>query len=254
MSLFDLTGKTIVITGGNRGIGLSLAHHLHQFGANIVILARDIQQNQLALKTLSEKGERVLSIECDVTNSASVNQAMAEAANWQGGIYGCIANAGGRSDGYEFAEMPESVWEKTLSTNLTGTFNTFQAALKYIKNNEKGRLLAISSLAAWHGNANFADYASSKAALEGLCRALAIELAPFNITVNCLVPGWIDTEMNAAVKADKRQFEAIKRLRIPLRRWAEPDELAGAAVYLMSDSSSYHTGDSLVVDGGYHIA
>ncbi|MCF2859916.1 SDR family oxidoreductase [Pseudoalteromonas sp. SMS1] len=253
MKLFDLNNKAIVVTGGNRGIGFALAKGLHAFGAKVIIAARDQQRNHQACAAISAHAERVLPVACDVTCPRSVATAFEQAANWAGGLYGCIANAGGRGTGCALDEVDGMAWRTTLSTNLEGTMNTFQAAIGPLKAHGEGRLIAVSSLAALHGNAQFTDYSSAKAGVEGLCRALAIELASHKITVNCIMPGWVDTDLNADIKQDKRQFESIKRLRVPMKRWASAEEMVGAAIYLMSGAGSYHTGDTLRIDGGYHI-
>ncbi|MDK1290673.1 SDR family NAD(P)-dependent oxidoreductase [Pseudoalteromonas umbrosa] len=253
MTLFDLSNKAIIVTGGNRGIGFALAQGLHQFGAKVIIAARDEKRNQQACDAIAMGSERVLPVTCDVTCLDSVSSAFKQAEDWAGGLYGCIANAGGRGVGCALDEMDAMAWRTTLSTNLEGTMNTFKAAIGPLKAFGEGRLLAVSSLAALHGSAQFTDYSSAKAGVEGLCRALSIELAPHKITVNCIMPGWVDTDMNADIKQDKRLFESIKRLRVPLKRWASAEEMVGAAVYLMSGAGSYHTGDTLRIDGGYHI-
>ncbi|TQF72753.1 SDR family NAD(P)-dependent oxidoreductase [Pseudoalteromonas luteoviolacea] len=253
MKLFDLNDKAVVVTGGNRGIGFALAKGFHQFGAKVIIAARDQQRNQQACDAISANSERVFAVQCDVTCAKSVEYAFEQAENWAGGLYGCIANAGVRGAGCALDEVNAMAWRATLTANLEGTMNTFQAAIRPLKAYGEGRLIAVSSLAALHGNALFTDYSSAKAGIEGLCRALAIELAPHNITVNCVMPGWVDTDMNADVKQDKRLFESIKRLRVPLKRWASAEEMVGSAVYLMSGAGSYHTGDTLRIDGGYHI-
>ncbi|KZN37195.1 hypothetical protein N480_15495 [Pseudoalteromonas luteoviolacea S2607] len=253
MKLFDLDNKAVIVTGGNRGIGFALAKGLHQFGAQVIIAARDHTRSQQACDAISLEGERVLAVNCDVTCTKSVARAFEQAQDWAGGLYGCIANAGVRGAGCALDEVEATAWRAAFNTNLEGTMNTFQAAIKPLKAHGEGRLIAISSLAALHGNALFTDYSSAKAGIEGLCRALAIELAPHKINVNCVMPGWVDTEMNTDVKQDKRQFESIKRLRVPLKRWASAEEMVGAVVYLMSGAGSYHTGDTLRIDGGYHI-
>lgn len=254
MELFDLSNKTILITGGNRGIGLAITKSLHHYGARVVIAARNKQQNLIAKNSFLTAQERILTIECDVTNANDVERAFDNACEWGGELYGCIANAGCRGTGEAITTLSLDHWRQTVAVNLEGTFLTLQAGAKrLVKQKSGGRLLAISSIAALHGNAKFSDYCAAKAGITGLCRSLAIELASEQITVNCIMPGWIDTEMNKDVKADRRQYEAIRRLRIPMGRWASPEELSGAAVYLMSKASRYHTGDALVIDGGYSI-
>lgn len=254
MTLFDLKDKTILITGGNQGIGLALAKALHQYGANIAIAARNVEQNRHASNSICPQGERVMTIKCDVTQEEDVESAIDQITEWGGTLYGCIANAGRRGFGAPITECSLDHWRQTMNVNLDGAFITLKAASQRLTAQKQGgRLIAIASVSALKGNAQFSDYCASKAGLTGLCRSLASELAPDGITVNCIVPGWVETQMNQDVIEDRRQYEAIKRLRIPMQRWAKPEDLAGVAVYLMSSASGYHTGDALVIDGGYSI-
>ncbi|UXI00488.1 SDR family NAD(P)-dependent oxidoreductase [Photobacterium sp. TY1-4] len=252
--MFDLTGKTIVVTGSCRGIGLAIARALHGQGANVVITARKPAKYPDVLAVFAAAPERVRLVPCDITSPESVAALFESALAWQGTLYGCVANAGSRGSGQAVCDMDWDAWQAHVGANLHGTFATLQHAAKHLcRQGKGGRLMAISSLSAVKGTAGFADYGAGKAAITSLCRSLALELAASAITVNSVLPGWVETEMNRDVLADRRQYESIRRLRIPLGRWATPEEIAPLAVYLMSEESRYHTGDVITVDGGYRI-
>ncbi|MGA7810876.1 SDR family NAD(P)-dependent oxidoreductase [Bradyrhizobium sp.] len=256
MTIFDLSGRVAVITGGNGGIGLGIAQALASSGCNISIWGRNAEKNQSAAGTMAGGPGQVDTRICDVADAASVNDAMKAVLDRYGRVDGCFANAGiGGGGRRAFIDRTEDEWRKMFATNLDGVFHVFQAAARHMteraaSGDRFGRLVATSSLAALFGTARNEHYAATKAAINALCRALAVELARHGVTANAILPGWIRSDMTARVLADEKFVGAVMP-RIPMRRFGEPGDFGGIAVYLMSAASSYHTADCFVIDGGY---
>jgi NAD(P)-dependent dehydrogenase (short-subunit alcohol dehydrogenase family) len=249
---FDLTGKVAVVTGGNRGIGLGIARGLAKAGATLSLWSRDEARNDAARQELEALGARVETRACDVSREKDVercNQATVEAL---GRIDICFANAG-YGAGQNPLKMSLEDWRKLLSVNLDGAFVTLREAARHMKERGGGgKLVAISSITEIFGAPKQAHYAAGKAALGGLVRSLAVELARYDIQVNTIQPGWIVTEATAPVQQHAPLNDVVLR-RTPARRWGTTEDLEGIAVYLASDASRFHTGDSLRVDGGYSV-
>jgi NAD(P)-dependent dehydrogenase (short-subunit alcohol dehydrogenase family) len=256
MGIFDLTGRAAVITGGNGGIGLGIAQALATAGCNVSIWGRNADKNKVAAATMSGAPGKVDTRVCDVTDIASVKAAMAATLDTFGRVDGCFANAGiGGGGRHAFIDRTEEQWRTMFATNLDGVFHVFQAAARHMTERANGgdafgRLVATSSLAALFGTARNEHYAATKAAINALVRALAVELARHGITANAILPGWIKSEMTAGIMANEK-FVANVIPRIPMRHFGEPSDFGGIAVYLMSKASSYHTADTFVIDGGY---
>jgi NAD(P)-dependent dehydrogenase (short-subunit alcohol dehydrogenase family) len=193
---------------------------------------------------------------CDVTSAESVNAAMAATLQNFGRVDGCFANAGiGGGGRHAFIDRTEEQWRSMFATNLDGVFHTFQAAARHMTERAAsgdpfGRLVATSSLASIFGTARNEHYAATKAAINALVRALAVELARHGVTANAILPGWIKSEMTEGLMGNDK-FVANVMPRIPVRRFGEPEDFGGIAVYLMSQASSYHTADTFLIDGGY---
>jgi hypothetical protein len=189
-----------------------------------------------------------------VGDPAQVAAAFAETVRALGRVDACFANAGisgGRQK--PFLEHDLADWERVLRVNLTGAFTTLQTAARHmVERGGGGSLVGTASIAAIEGAARNQHYAASKGGLVSMIRALAVELARHGIRANAILPGWIETEMTARSVADER-FRGAVLPRIPMRRWGRGEDFGGVAVYLMSDASAYHTGDTLVVDGGYSL-
>ena len=254
---FDLGGKVALVTGGNGGIGLGMAEGLAKAGAAVVIWGSNPAKLATAEAKLAKHGSRVLAQRCDVADEKAVEAAFAEALARMDRIDACFANAGVSQKRAPFHELATEEWRRVLGINLDGAFFTLRAAARHMvaragAGDPGGRLVAISSTAAVHGAARAASYAAGKGALLAITRALAVELARYGVTANAILPGWIETEMTAAAIEDPK-FSGNVLPRIPLRRWGRGDDFAGLAVYLASDASAYHTGDSFVVDGAYTI-
>ena len=256
MTIFDLTGRVAVITGGNGGIGLGIARALGSAGCNVSIWGRNADKNKSAAASMAGSPGNVDTRVCDVTDPASVNAAMKATLDTFGRVDGCFANAGiGGGGRRSFIERTEEEWRTMFATNLDGVFHAFQAAAKHMTDRANagdpfGRLVATSSLASLFGTARNEHYAGTKAALNALCRALAVELARHGVTANAILPGWIKSDMTAGIMGNEK-FVANVMPRIPVRRFGEPTDFGGIAVYIMSKASSYHTADCFVIDGGY---
>ena len=248
---FDLTGKVALITGGNSGIGLGMAIGLAQAGADVCIWGTNPDKNAAAEKEILAVGGNAAALRCDVSQENEVEAAFAETINLFGKVDSCFANAGA-GGGAPFQEFPTDVWNRVMGINLDGTFFTFRAAAKHmIERGEGGRLIGTSSLSALDGAARNEAYAATKGAMISMTRGLSVELARYGITANTIIPGWIETAMTAPrVGDDTFEDRVIKR--VPVRRWGQPDDFAGIAVYLASDASSYQTGEDFVIDGGYY--
>jgi NAD(P)-dependent dehydrogenase (short-subunit alcohol dehydrogenase family) len=256
MNLFDLTGRVAVITGGNGGIGLGIAQALTAQGCNVSIWGRNADKNRSAAASMAGLSGKVDARVCDVTDPASVNAAMKATLDTFGRVDGCFANAGiGGGGRRSFIERTEEEWRTMFATNLDGVFHAFQAAARHMTERANagdpfGRLVATSSLASIFGTARNEHYAATKAAINALVRALGVELARHGVTANAILPGWIKSDMTAGIMANDK-FVANVMPRIPQRRFGEPSDFGGIAVYLMSKASSYHTADTFVIDGGY---
>jgi NAD(P)-dependent dehydrogenase (short-subunit alcohol dehydrogenase family) len=256
MSIFDLSGRVAVITGGNGGIGLGIAQALAGAGCSVSIWGRNAEKNKAASATMASLPGKVDTRICDVSDPASVREAMKATLDVLGRVDGCFANAGiGGGGRRAFIDRTEEEWRKMFATNLDGVFHVFQAAARHMTERAEagdkfGRLVATSSLASLFGTARNEHYAGTKAALNALCRALAVELARYGVTANAILPGWIKSDMTAGIMANDK-FVANVMPRIPVRRFGEPADFGGIAVYLMSKASSYHTADCFVIDGGY---
>lgn len=252
---FDLTGKVALVTGGNGGIGFGMVEALAQAGADVVIWGSNPDKNAAAEEKLKATGVRVLAQRVDVSSKAAVDAGMAEAVEKMGRIDTVIANAGIGIKGKAFVDIPEEDYRKILSVNLDGVFFTFQAACRHMveranNGDAGGSLVAISSLSAISGAARNEHYASTKGALLPMVKAIAVEHARYGVRANAVLPGWIATEMTAkSQESDVFNSKVISR--VPMRRWGDPSDFGGIAVYFASDASRFHTGDQVLIDGGY---
>jgi NAD(P)-dependent dehydrogenase (short-subunit alcohol dehydrogenase family) len=254
---FDLTGQVALVTGGNRGIGLGMADALAASGANVAIWGRNGETNETAVAQLSAHGIVAKSWVVDVADEAAVVAAMADTAAQMGRIDTVIANAGVGFGSPSFVDMTTDTYRKTLSINLDGVFFTLREACRHMVERAKtgdpgGSLVGIASLAAIEGAARNQAYAATKGAVISMIKSIAVEHARYGVRANAILPGWIATDMTAMAQESAAFSEKVIP-RVPARRWGTPDDFGGLAVYLSSSASSYHSGDLLVVDGGYSI-
>ena len=251
-SIFDLSGKVAVVTGGNRGIGLGMARGMARAGASISVWSRDAGKNAEAVAELDALGVSAGSVVCDVSDESSVVAACAATIDAFGRIDIGVANAG-FGDYVNPVELSLERWRRVLSTNLDGAFLTFREIAKHmIERGGGGKLIAVSSMVESFGAPKQPHYAASKGAIGAMVRSYAVELARHDIQVNSIRPGWISTEVLEPIVENEKASKVLLG-RTPARRFGKPSDLEGIAVYLSSDASRYHTGDSILIDGGYSI-
>ena len=250
-SKFDLKGKVALVTGGNGGIGLGMAEALAEAGADICIWGRNADKNDAAESKLQLHGQRVLALQCDVSDESQVEECFERTIEVLGRVDACFANAGIGQIGTPFHEMSMEEWRTVFGINMEGVFLTFRSAIRHmLDRGQGGSLVATSSLSANYGMPTGEHYAATKAGLIAIIRALAVEYAKYKIRANAILPGWIETEMTSPLfNFEKFQERVIPR--IPQRRWGVPADFGPIAVYFASDSSEYHSGDTVVIDGGY---
>lgn len=255
--MFDLSGKVALVTGGNGGIGLGMAQALAEAGASLVVWGSNATKNAFALEQLSKQGAIAIAQTVDVSDEHAVAEGFAEAIKRMGRIDTVIANAGIGVGGKPFVQMPTEDYRKILSVNLDGVFFTLREACRHMVARAEGgdpggSLVAISSLSAIDGAARNEHYAATKGALIPLIKAIAVEHARYGVRANCVLPGWIATDMTRSAQGS-HVFNSKVISRVPMRRWGEPSDFGGIAVYFASDASRFHTGDQVLIDGGYAI-
>jgi NAD(P)-dependent dehydrogenase (short-subunit alcohol dehydrogenase family) len=251
---FDLSGKVALVTGGNGGIGLGMADALAQSGADVVIWGTNETKNAAALASLKAHGKRVAARKVDVSNEQQVIDGMKAALAEMGRLDCVVANAG-IGGGSPLIEMTTELFHRVHAVNEDGVFWTFREAARHMADRAKGgdasgSLVVVASTAGIEGAARNSAYGASKGAVMSMARALAVELARYGVRVNSIAPGWIATDMTKGAQNNPVFTEKVVP-RIPARRWGEPEDFGGIAVYLASDASAYHTGETFVIDGGY---
>lgn len=248
----DLSGQVAAVTGGNGGIGLGFAEGVAMAGADVAIWARNAEKSAEAVDLLTSHGVRALAVTCDVADERSVADAVATTVAELGRIDICVANAGTNSLS-PLQDLTFDEWRRVLSVNLDGAFLTMRdCARQMIEQGDGGAIVAVSSTSAVHGAAANPHYAVSKTGMLGLVRAAAVGLARYHIRVNAVLPGWTRTELAEAGYQDDR-FRELTIGRTPVRRWAGGADYHELAAYLCDRSIDFHTGDSVVFDGGYTI-
>ena len=249
--MFDLSGRVAVITGASSGLGKQMSYAFANQGASLVLIARNKIKLQEVEKDLRKKGANVISIKCDVTSTEEINAAKKETLDTFGKV-DILVNCAGASKNNDVLNMTDKEWEFTIDTDLTSVFKVTRAFASIMKENKYGRIINISSMYGLVGNTEISTiaYHSSKGGVINFTRAAAAELAPYNITVNCVCPGYFYTELTKKV-LDTRKFQKFAKTHVPMGRYGKEGELNAGMIFLASDEASYITGAILPIDGGY---
>jgi len=247
-TLFDLTGRVALVTGGSKGLGKAMARGFAEAGADIVISSRHQDELTAAAAEIGEgTGVRVATVVADMTRRDDVDRLGRQALKEMGRVDILVNNAGSNTP-QELAEITDDTWDRIVELNLTSCMRLARQLAPQMRERKWGRIIHISSIMALASGAGRSVYSATKAALVGMTRAAALELGPDNITVNCLAPGPFLTDLPGSVLTDEQKRSFAQRTAVG--RWGQPRELAGPALLLASDAGSYITGQTLVVDGG----
>lgn len=251
--MFDLTGRAALVTGGNGGIGLGLARGLARCGAAVMVAGRNAEKNRAAVEELRALGARAESTVADVADKASI-AAMVAAAVAAFGRLDILVNNAGTNIRRPPEEVSPADWHTVLDTNLTSAMFASQAAYPHLKAHGVGRIINNGSMLSIFGMPLHAAYAASKGAVVQLTKVLATAWAKDGITVNCVLPGWIDTDLTRGARRDIPGLEERVVARAPAARWGTPADFEGIAAFYASDAAAYVTGTAIAVDGGYSIS
>jgi 2-deoxy-D-gluconate 3-dehydrogenase len=252
MTLFDLSGRVAVVTGGNGGIGLGMARGLAKAGAAVMVVGRNAAKNERAVAELTALRGQAAASQADLTDDAACRRLAADTVDRFGRLDILVNNAGinirKAPQAYSMAE-----WRQILETNLTSAFACSQAAHPAMKRAGGGKIINIGSMMSIFGASFVAAYGASKGGLVQLTKALAVAWAPDNIQVNAVLPGWIDTDLTKRARQDVAGLHERVLGRTPAGRWGQPADFAGIAVFLASPASDFVTGTAIPVDGGYSV-
>ncbi len=252
MNPFDLTGRIAIVTGGNGGLGLAMARGLARAGASTALAARDEGKGQAAVKQLIASAPRMRFYAFEAASASSCRK-LIETVVGDFGACDILINNAGMNRRKPPEQISEQDWREILDVNLSAALFCAQAAYPHMKASGRGKILNIGSMYSLFGAPTGAAYAASKGGLVALTRSLACAWAPDNIQVNAILPGWIDTELTRRARQQVADLHDFVLSRTPAGRWGEPDDLAGAAVFLCSSASDFVTGAALPVDGGYSV-
>ncbi len=255
---FDLHGKVALVTGGNRGIGLGMAQALADAGADVAIWGTQRDRTAAAVADLEARGVRSFGCEVDVADESAVRSATQQTVSALGRIDALFANAGIGRWAKSFLEIAEEDYRRVLAVNQDGVYYTLRSVAAHMVerfergDSSGGSLVGVASLAAIEGAARNQHYAATKGAVISMIKECAVEFARFGVRANAIVPGWIATDMTQAHQNTDKFVERVIG-RVPSRRWGEPSDFGGIAIYLASDASRYQSGTTVIIDGGYSV-
>jgi len=253
-SLFDLTGEIAVVTGGNGGIGRGIALGLAQAGASVAIVGRNLQKNQGVLAELQAAEARALAVQLDLTDRAALQPAWERIERELGPVSILVNNAGNAALSGGVLLETTADWDSVIATQLNSVFLLSKIAATSMVAHKRGKIINLGSMYSFFGSSFAPSYSAAKGAIIQLTKSMAIELAPHNIQVNAIAPGWIETDMTAPVRTpDFKAMHDEIMARTPAGRWGQSEEIAGTAIYLASRASQFVTGETIRVDGGYAI-
>jgi 2-deoxy-D-gluconate 3-dehydrogenase len=251
-SPFDLTGRVALVTGGNGGIGLGIAKGLAQAGAYVAIAGRNTAKNSAAVTELEALGVQAIAVQADVADEGSVDRMINSVSDRFGRIDILVANAGinvrKQPEDYSLAE-----WHQIINANLTSLFLCANAVLPEFNKAGGGKIITIGSMSSIFGGAIIGPYAASKGAVVQFTKSLAVSWAAHNVQANCILPGFIDTDLTRGGRQSAPAMFAKVVERTPAGRWGQPEDLAGLAVFLASPASNFITGTAIPADGGYSV-
>jgi 2-deoxy-D-gluconate 3-dehydrogenase len=252
MSLFDLSGRVAIVTGGNGGIGLGMAEGLASAGAIVVLAGRNADKGEAAVQRIAQAGGKAEFAAVDVTNEASCRALIDNAAARHGRLDILVNNAG-----TTIRKSPDTLsaaeWRTVLDTNLTSAFICSHAAYPHMQRAGRGKIINIGSMMSIFGAGYASAYAASKGGIVQLARACATAWAKDNIQVNAVLPGWIDTDLTRDARREVTGLHERVLARTPAGRWGDPQDFAGISVFLASGASDFVTGAAIPVDGGYSV-
>jgi len=252
MKMFDLTGKTAIVTGGNGGIGFGMAQGLADAGATVAIVGRNIEKNANSVAAIKNSGGKAIAVEADVCDGDAV-AGMVEAVVRELGAIDILVNNAGTSVRKRPEDLTEDDWHHVLNTNLTSSFLCSKACYPEMKKAGGGKILNNGSMLSIFGSPWGAAYGASKGGIMQFTRSQAVAWAEDNIQVNCFLPGWINTELTKKAREYVPELHDKVLSRTPAGRWGEPEDLAGLAVFLASPASDFLTGTAIPIDGGFSV-
>ena len=255
-SPFDLTGRVAVVTGGNGGIGRAIALGLARAGASVAILARNEERNQQVLSELQTIGGPAMAMRLDVTARDTFAGIITKVEEELRSIDILVNNAGIGNPSGGILQETDEIWDTTIETNLTSVFVLSRLVGRSMAERRHGKIINLASMYSYFGSGILPSYSAAKGGIVQLTKSMAVELAPHNIQVNAIAPGWVATDMTAPIRDDPNYaaFNEMILARTPAGRWGEPDEMAGTAVFLASAASDFVTGTTIPVDGGYSVS
>ncbi len=254
-NVFDLSGKVSLVTGGSRGIGFAIAEGLAKAGSDVMIWDIDDERNEAAVETLRDHGVKAEALLVDVSSEDAVIAAMNETLDSLGRVDTLVANAGISIHAGSFLDLNIEDFRKTTGVNQEGWLFSVRETLRHMKSRAEdgdpgGSIIGQSSLQALHGAPGGQSYAASKGAVLAMIKSIAVEFGRYGVRANAIMPGFIKTDMNKRNHDNVALNEKVIK-RLPIRRWGDPEDIAGLAVYLASDAAKYHSGTAIELDGGY---